>query len=120
MLEPGFSTSGPVIDRTSIELLDADGGMTVTGWASPDATITLDVVPETGYGPGTPRSFTTTATSEGTFSLEIELTPGISRLVIRQQSGDVTSAGLVGNTFEVGGSVVQGTALYVASVPPGE
>ncbi len=116
-LEPAFSSAGPIIDRSTLELIDADGMATVTGWATPGATVRIDVILQTGYGPGTARGFTSTAGGDGTFSLAIELLPGTSTLVASQQSGGISSTGMVGNTFEVGGSAVLGTALYVASVP---
>jgi hypothetical protein len=117
-LRPAYHFSGPVIDRSSLELLDTDGHITVTGRADEGAELRLAVDNQSGFGD---RNFDAVAGSDGTFTIEVDLNPGISQLTLSQSLGGLLTYGYVGNTFEVAGTTaVVGTLLYVASVPDTE
>jgi hypothetical protein len=116
-IQPNFHFPGPVIDRSTLELLDDDGHITVTGWASPGAQLRIAVDNRSGFAD---MNFDTIATAESTFTIEVTLNPGISLLTLSQNLDDVVSFGQVGNTFEVAATAVRGTLLYVASVPDTE
>jgi hypothetical protein len=117
-LQPNFHFAGPVIDKQTLELIDTDGAMTVNGWAEPDTELRLAV---DNLCDNPDRNYDVTSTSDGTFSVDINVSPGISEMSITQNVGGLISRGLVGNTFEVSGTTaVVGTILYIASVPDSE
>ncbi len=117
-LQPNFYFPGPVIDKATLELIDRDGAMTVTGWASPDTELRLAV---DNLSDNPDRNYDTVAGSDGTFTIDINVSPGISEMSITQNVGGLVSRGFVGNTFEVAGTTaVVGTILYIASVPDSE
>ena len=118
VLQPDYRFTGPVIDRSSLELIDTDGLVTVTGKASPGAVLRLAVKNHTGFGD---EKFDAVADSEGDFTFDLTLNPGVSQLTLTQSGGggEVIN-GLVGNTFEVAAYAIRGTYLYIASVPDGE
>jgi hypothetical protein len=117
-LSPDYSFSGPVIDKTTLELIDTDGHITVTGWADEGAELRIAVDNQSGFSD---RNFDGIAGTDGTFTIEVDLSPGVSSLTLSQNLSGLVTYGFVGNTFEVAGTTaVVGTLLYVASVPDGE
>lgn len=117
-LQPDYHFSGPVIDKSSLELLDTDGHITVNGWASAGAELSLAIDNLSGFGD---RNYDAVAETDGTFTFEADLSPGISLLKLSQNVEGLVTYGYVGNTFEVAGTTaVVGTMLYVASVPDTE
>ncbi|MBW2261058.1 MAG: hypothetical protein JRG91_03715 [Deltaproteobacteria bacterium] len=117
-LQPNFYFPGPVIDKSSLELIDTDGAMTVSGWAEPDTELRLAV---DNLSDNPDRNYDVVAGSDGTFTLDINVSPGISKMILTQNVGGLISRGFVGNTFQVAGTTaVVGTILYIASVPDSE
>jgi hypothetical protein len=117
-LQPNFHFPGPVIDKQTLELIDTDGAMTVSGWAEPDMELRLAVDNQSG---NPDRNYDVVTGSDGAFSLDINVSPGISEMSITQNVDGLVSRGFVGNTFEVAGTTaVVGTILYIASVPDSE
>ncbi len=112
----GLRQMGPVADMATLVLLPSASPLAIRGWAPAGSTVAVTNV-DSG------ASARATAAADGTFTVDMPLTPGRNSLVVTALLGGVSYTGYVGNALRfdpVCDECFESARIDVVYVPPVE